>query len=75
MENDILEIPKYIQNKIKQQNEACFKAAKLQMEIENWCELSGLDPYSKEYKDIYGKLIDAVSPLNADKLKEIADKI
>lgn len=45
------------------------------MEIENWCELSGFDPYSKEYKDIYGKLIDAVSPLNADKLKEIADKI
>ena len=70
-----MEIPKYIQTKIKQQNEACFKAAKLQREIENWCQLSGFDPYSKEYKEINGKLIDAVSPLNADKIKEIADEI
>lgn len=71
----MMEIPKYIQNKIRQQIEACRKASKLEAEIENWCTLSGFDPYSKEYKDIYGKLIDAVSPLNADKLKEIADKI
>jgi hypothetical protein len=47
-----MEIPKYIQNKIKQQNEACKKASKLEAEIENWCQLSGFDPYSKEYKEI-----------------------
>ena len=29
-----MEIPKYIQNKIKQQNEACKKASKLETEIE-----------------------------------------
>lgn len=70
-----MEIPKYIQNKIKQQIEACNKAAKLEAEIENWCQLSGFDPYSKEYKEIKGELVDAVAPLNADKIKEIADKI
>ena len=70
-----MEIPKYIQNKIKQQNEACKKASKLEEEIENWCQLSGFDPYSKEYKEIKGRLVDAVAPLNADKIKEIANTI
>lgn len=70
-----MEIPKYIQNKIKQQIDACEKAMKLEREIENWCQLSGFDPYSKEYKEIKGRLADAVAPLNADKIKEIADKI
>ncbi len=37
-----MEIPKYIQDKIKQQNEACFKAAKLESEIANWCDKSGM---------------------------------
>ena len=31
---------------------ACKKASKLEAEIENWCQLSGFDPYSKEYKEI-----------------------
>jgi hypothetical protein len=31
-----MKIPKYIQNKIKQQNEACKKASKLEVEIEIW---------------------------------------
>ena len=31
-----MELPKYIQDKIKQQNEACFRAAKLEREIDNW---------------------------------------
>ena len=70
-----MEIPKYIQNKIKQQNEACKKASKLEAEIENWCQLSGFNPYSKEYKEIKGRLVDAVAPLNADKIKEIANTI
>ena len=70
-----MEIPKYIQNKIKQQIDACEKATKLEREIENWCQLSGFDSYSKEYKEIKGRLADAVAPLNADKIKEIADKI
>lgn len=70
-----MEIPKYIQNKIKQQIDACEKATKLEREIENWRQLSGFDSYSKEYKEIKGRLADAVVPLNADKIKEIADKI
>lgn len=70
----LLEIPKYIQSKIKQQIDACEKAARLEEEIENWCQLSGFDPYSKEYKEIKGRLDDAVAPLNANKIKEIADK-
>lgn len=51
------------------------KASKLEVEIENWCQLSGFDPYSKEYKEIKGRLVDAVAPLNADKIKEIANRI
>ena len=70
-----MEITKNIQNKIRQQIEACRKASKLEAEIENWCTLSGFDPYKKEYKEIKGRLCDAVAPLNADKIKEIADKI
>lgn len=35
---DYMELPKYIQDKIKQQNEACFKADKLEREIDNWCD-------------------------------------
>ena len=52
-----------------------MKPAKLESEIENWCQLSGFDPYSKEYKEIKGRLVDAVAPLNADKIKEIANRI
>lgn len=70
-----MEIPRYIQNKIKQQIDACNKAKKLEKEIDNWCSLSGFDPYSKEYKETKGRFIDAVAPLNADKIKEMADKI
>lgn len=51
------------------------KASKLEAEIENWCQLSGFNPYSKEYKEIKGRLVDAVAPLNADKIKEIANRI
>jgi hypothetical protein len=46
-----MELPKYIQDKIKQQNEAIFKAHKLEMEIDNWCDKSGIDIYSKEYME------------------------
>jgi hypothetical protein len=70
-----MEIPKYIQNKIKQQIEACKKAEKLEREINTWCYLSGFDIYTKEYKETKGRLADAVAPLNADKIKEIADKM
>ena len=65
-----MEIPKYIQNKIRQQIEACEKAKKLEQEIDNWCRLSGINTY----KETKWRLIDAVSPINAEKLKELADK-
>ena len=70
-----MEIPKYIQNKIRQQIEACEKAKKLEQEIDNWCGLSGINTYNVAYKETKGRLIDAVSPINAEKLKELADEL
>ncbi len=70
-----MELPKYIQDKIKQQNEACFKAAKLESEIDNWCDKSGIDIWSKEYKETKGTLDDAVAPVSGNKIKEIANRI
>lgn len=70
-----MEIPKYIQDKIKQQNEACIRADKLEREIDNWCDKSGIDIWSKEYKETKGILSDAVAPVNANKIKIMADKI
>ena len=49
-----MELPKYIQDKIKQQNEAVFKVQRLEMEIDNWCDKSGIDIWSKEYKETKG---------------------
>ena len=54
-----MEIPKYIQNKIRQQIEACEKAKKLEQEIDNWCGLSGINTYNVAYKETKGRLIDA----------------
>lgn len=70
-----MEIPKYILSKIKQQNEACIKAAELEREIDNWCDKSGIDIWSKEYKEVKGSLVDAVAPLKGNKIKELADEI
>lgn len=72
---DYMEIPKYIQDKIKQQNEACFKADKLEREIDNWCDKSGIDIWSKEYKETKGTLDDAVSPVNGDKIIKLANRV
>lgn len=44
-----MELAKYIQDKIKQQNKAMFKARKLEREIGDWCEKLGIDIWSKEY--------------------------
>ena len=70
-----MELPKYIEDKIKQQNEACFKASKLEREIDNWCDKSGIDIWSKEYKETKGTLDDAVAPVSGNKIKQIADRI
>ena len=61
-----MELPKYIQDKIRQQNEAIFKAQRLEMEIDNWCDKSGIDIWSKEYKETKGQLEDAVAPVNGN---------
>lgn len=66
-----MELPKYIQDKIKQQNEAVFKAQKLEREIENWCDKSGIDIWSDEYKECKGKLEDAVAPLYGDRIAKL----
>lgn len=70
-----MEIVKYIQDKIRQQNEACHRAIKLEREIDNWCNLSGIEIYSEEYKETKGKLADAVSLIDGKRLTEIVDKI
>lgn len=64
-------LPKYIQEKIKQQNEAVLKAQKLEMEIDNWCEKSGIDIWSKEYVETKGKLADAVAPVSGRLIEKL----
>lgn len=70
-----MELPKYIQDKIKQQNEMYFKAAKLEREIDNWCDKSEIDIWSNEYKETKGTLDDAISPINGNRIKELAARI
>lgn len=69
-----MDIPKYILEKIKQQNEACIKASILEQEIDNWCDKSGIDIFSNEYKRVKGTLEDAVAPINGEEIKKLADK-
>lgn len=66
-----MELPKYIRDKIKQQNEAVFKAQKLEREIDNWCDKSGIDIWSKEYKETKGQLEDAVAPVDGDRIAKL----
>ena len=66
-----MELPKYIQDKIKQQNEAVFKAQKLEREIDNWCDKSGIDIWSKEYRETKGQLEDAVAPVSKDLISKL----
>ena len=71
-----MEIPKYIVDKIRKQNEAVFKAQRLEREIDNWCDKSGIDIYSNEYdRNVRGSIADAVSPMDVEYLQKIADKI
>lgn len=67
----IMELPRYIQDKIKQQNEAVYKAQKLEREIDNWCDKSGIDIWSKEYKETKGQLEDAVAPIDGDQIAKL----
>lgn len=66
-----MELPKYIQDKIKQQNEAVFKAQRLEREIDNWCDKSGIDIWSKEYGETKGQLEDAVTPVSKDLISKL----
>lgn len=66
-----MELPKYIQDKIKQQNEAVFKAQKLEREIDNWCDKSRIDIWSKEYGETKGQLEDAVAPVSKDLISKL----
>lgn len=71
-----MEIPKYIVDKIRKQNEAVFKAQRLEREIDNWCDKSGIDIYSNEYdRNVRGSIDDAVSPIDVEYLQKIADEI
>lgn len=66
-----MELPNYIQDRIKQQNKAVFKARKLETEIENWCDKSGIDIWSDEYKECKGRLEDAVAPIDGKAIEKI----
>ncbi len=66
-----MELPKYIQGKIKQQNEAIRKAQGIRCEILNWCEKSGIDTWSKEYKQANGSLSEAVAPIDEEILLQL----
>lgn len=60
-----MEIPKYIVDKIRKQNEYCIKAKDLEDEIDNWCDKSGINIYSKEYDcNVRGSIADAVSHMD-----------
>lgn len=66
-----MELPKYIQDKIRKQNEHVRKAKELQIEIEHWCSLSNIDVWSEEYRKTKGMLSDAVAPIDGNKLLEL----
>ena len=65
-----MELPKYIQNKIKQQNEAIRKAQDIRCEILNWSDKSGIDTWSKEFKQVNGSLAE-VAPIDAEILLQL----
>lgn len=69
-----MELPKYIQDKIKQQNEAVFKAQKLEREIDNWCDKSGIDIWSNEYQETKAPIEDAVSAISRDQIDKLYNR-
>lgn len=69
-----MELPKYIQDKIKQQNKAVFKAQKLEREIDDWCEKLGIDIWSKEYQETKARIEDAVGPVSGTLIHELYEK-
>ena len=66
-----MELPKYIQNKIKQQNKAVFKAQQLEREIDNWCDKSGIDIYSEEYVQTKAQIEDAVGAVSENLIAKL----
>ena len=66
-----MELPKYIQDKIQQQNKAVFKAQQLEREIDEWCEKSGIDIWSEEYAQTKAQIEDAVSAVNGDLIAKL----
>ena len=66
-----MELPKYIQNKIKQQNKAVFKAQQLEREIDNWYDKSGIDIYSEEYAQTKAQIEDAVGAVSKSLIEKL----
>jgi hypothetical protein len=66
-----MELPQYIQNKIRQQNESVSKARKLEIEVDNWCANSGIDIWGEEYEKTKGRLVNAVTPIDGDAVKRL----
>ena len=65
-----MELPKYIKDKIRRQNEHIFKAQALEREIEAWCEKVGIDIDSKEFYEVRS-FEDGVSPLSGDVIEKL----
>lgn len=66
-----MKLPKYIQDKIKQQNNAVFKAQQLEREIDNWCDKSGIDIYSKEYAQTKAPIEDTVGAISGNIIEKL----
>jgi len=70
-----MELPKYIQEKIKKQNKHVFEAQKLEREIDNWCDKSGIDIWSEEYKQTKAEIGDAVGAVSGKLIQKIYNQI
>lgn len=66
-----MKLPKYIQDKINQQNKAVFKAQQLEREIDNWCDKSGIDIYSEEYKETKAPIDDVVGAVSGSLIADL----
>ena len=66
-----MELPAYIQEKIKKQNHLITDAWCIAREIDEWCAKKGIDIESEEYKECRSNVKSAVSPINIQEIKRM----
>lgn len=67
-------LPQYIQKLIERQNKCVAEAKKLEVEIDNWCDKSGIDIWSEEYKKTKAFLPDAVGAVKKDEISKLYEQ-